>query len=105
MRLYFSLLAALLVGCVTTTKVVPTGLDTYMISAANDACGNCTPARMRVAQQASDYCAKLSRAMVVKDIKEDTFDIGFGHRLTLTFVCAPIGDFDRARPPPEDPKN
>jgi hypothetical protein len=47
------------------------------------------PQQIRVSQQASDYCAKMGKAMVVKNTQEQTFDIGFGHRVTLTFACTP----------------
>ena len=76
-----------LTACVTTSKIVPAGQDTFMISAANDTCGNCTPPHIRVTEQASTYCAKMSKTMVVKNTEEQTFDIGFGKRVTLTFSC------------------
>jgi hypothetical protein len=81
------LFAALLTGCMTTSKIVPAGKDTYMISAANDTCGNCTPPQIRVTEEASNYCARISKTMVVKDTQNQTFDIGFGKRVTLTFAC------------------
>lgn len=74
-------------ACMTTSQIVPAGADTYMVSAANDTCGNCTPAEIRATQQASAYCAAQGKTMVVKDTQEHTFDIGFGHRTTLTFSC------------------
>lgn len=80
-------LTLFLAGCVTTSQIVPAGKDTYMISAANDACGNCTPPQIRATEQASAYCAKMSRAMTVKNVEEQTFDIGAGKRYTLTFSC------------------
>lgn len=79
--------ALLLAGCVTTSKVVPAGQDTYMISAANDACGNCTPALVRATEQANAYCQKMGKTMTVKESKDQTYDIGFGKRVTLTFTC------------------
>ena len=81
------MLAASLAGCVTTSNIVPAGKDTYMISAANDACGNCAPAQIRATEQASAYCAKLGKTFVLKDTQGQTFDIGFGKRVTLTFLC------------------
>ena len=81
--------AAGLTGCVTTSQIVPAGQDTFMVSAANDSCGNCTPPLIRATEQASAYCTKLSRTMVIKETKDDTFDIGFGKRVTLTFACLP----------------
>jgi hypothetical protein len=77
----------LLTGCATTSKVVPAGQDTFMVSAANDTCGNCTPPQIRATEQASAYCANQSKEMVMKYTKEEVFDIGFGKRITLTFAC------------------
>ena len=77
----------LLAGCVTTSDLVPAGQDTYMISAANDTCGNCTPPQIRVTQAANAYCKKLGKTMVMRNTEENTFDIGFGKRVTLTFSC------------------
>lgn len=81
------LLLLLVAGCVTTSQIVPAGQDTYMVSAANDACGNCTPPLIRVTQQASAYCAALSKTMVTKATRDDSFDLGYGKRVTLTFSC------------------
>lgn len=77
----------LLAGCVTTSKVVPAGQDTYMISAGNDACGNCTPPQIRATEQANAHCAAMNKTMVVKDTQNQTWDMGFGHRVTITFSC------------------
>lgn len=89
MRIAFFAIVAniLLTGCVTTSKIVPAGENTFMISAANDTCGNCTPPEVRATEQASAYCSKQGKTMTVKESKEQTFDIGFGHRVTLTFAC------------------
>jgi len=78
---------ALLTGCVTTSKIVPAGTDTFMISAANDTCGNCTPPEIRATEQAVAYCKSLGKSAGIKDTQKQTFDIGFGHRVTLTFEC------------------
>jgi hypothetical protein len=89
MKAGIALIALALIGCATTTKIVPAGQDTYMISAANDACGNCTPPEFRISEQASSYCASMSKTMVVKDTKDQTYDIGYGKRVTVTFSCVP----------------
>ena len=47
-----------------------------MISAANDSCGNCAPAQIQATQQASEYCSKMNKTLVVKDTQEQTFDMG-----------------------------
>ena len=64
----------LLLACVTTSQVVPAGQDTYMISAANDTCGNCTPPQLRATERASAYCAKAGKTRVAKDSSESTFE-------------------------------
>jgi hypothetical protein len=87
MKVAIAGMLVLLSACATTTQIVPAGQDTYMISAANDTCGNCTPPQIRVTQQASEYCAKQSKTMIVKETKDEKFDIGFGKRVTLTFAC------------------
>jgi hypothetical protein len=58
-----------------------------MVSAANDTCGNCAPPQIRATQQAHEYCKALGKELVTKDASEQSFDIGFGHRYTLTFSC------------------
>lgn len=87
MKLKFCVLALVLSGCVTTSQVVPTGTDTYMITASTDACGNCTPSQIRAAEQANAYCAALSKKMVVENMTQETFDISFGRKTTLMFRC------------------
>lgn len=79
--------ALVLSGCVTTSHIVPAGQDTFMISAANDTCGNCEPPQVRATEQASAYCTKIDKVMQVKSFDTQTFDIGFGKRYTLTFSC------------------
>jgi hypothetical protein len=85
--IWFALSMISLAGCVTTSKIVPAGESTYMISAANDACGNCEPPEIRIAQQATAHCAAMGKKMVAKDTKNQTFDIGYGKRVTFTFMC------------------
>jgi hypothetical protein len=87
MRTGLFAVAAMLSACVTTSKIVPAGQDTYVVSAANDVCGNCTPPQIRVAEQATAYCTNLGKKMVVQKQDNQTFDIGFGKRITLTFRC------------------
>lgn len=38
-------------------------------------------------KEASAYCSKMSKTMVAKNTDQQTFDIGFGKRYTLTFSC------------------
>lgn len=92
MKTVISMLALVVAGCVTTSPVVPVGKDTYMVTASNDACGNCSEPQIRAAQQANAYCASISKVMIARDTAEQTFDIGFGHKRTLTFSCVAPDD-------------
>lgn len=87
MKFSVCLVLVALSACATTSQIVPAGQDTYMVSAANDTCGNCTPPQIRATEQAGAYCKSLGRTMAVKDSQNQTFDIGFGKRYTLTFAC------------------
>jgi len=79
--------AAAIAGCTSTSHVVSAGHGTYRVSATNDACDNCTPALDLVKQEASEYCAKMSKTMVVEDQHEERYHLG--ERITLTFTCEP----------------
>lgn len=87
MKLTILAFVVVLAGCVTTSRIVPAGKGTYMISAANDTCGNCSPPQIRATEQADAYCKQMNKSMVVKDTQDQTFDIGFGKRYTITFSC------------------
>jgi hypothetical protein len=86
-------------GCVTTSAVVPMGKDSYMLTASNDACGNCSnPPQIRAAQQANAYCDSLGLHMIVRRIDHESFDMGYGHKATITFSCVRDTDTEYARP-------
>jgi hypothetical protein len=87
MQIRILVVALILAGCVTTSDVVPTGKDTYMVTASTDPCGNCTPTQIRAAERANAYCKALSKRMVVENMTLETFDISFGRKTTLMFRC------------------
>jgi hypothetical protein len=92
MKIAISIFALVLAGCVTTSQVVPIGKDTYMVTASNDVCGNCTPSQIRAAEQANAYCSAMSQRMVAQSQAQEAFDIGFGRKTTLTFRCESPAD-------------
>lgn len=92
MKIAISILGLALAGCVTTSAVVQTGKDTYMVTASNDACGNCTPSQIRAIQQANAYCAAMSKKVVVQNTSQETFDIGFGKKTNVIFICVAADD-------------
>jgi hypothetical protein len=85
----FLVLAVSLAGCTTSPTVVPAGQDTYVASAENNRCSSCTSPQSRATQRATEYCLERNKTMAVKDMKNDTFNHGYGKRFTLTFSCAP----------------
>jgi hypothetical protein len=87
MKIQWMMVALLLSACVTTPKVAPIGKDTYLVTASNDACGNCTPPEIRAANEASSYCAAQSKTATVEKTDVQTFDMGYGHRVLTTFRC------------------
>lgn len=81
---------AVLAICVSTSnlaqdltpgEVVSIGQNTYKIRITNELPG---VADRRAMKLASEYCTRINRTMVVKDI---TFDAGYGY--TLTWSCLP----------------
>ncbi len=76
-----------LTGCVTAPKVAPVGKDTYIVTASNDACGNFTLAEIRAANEASSYRAAQGKTSTVIKTETQTFDLGYGHRIFMTFSC------------------
>lgn len=87
MKIQFCALALVLAGCVTAPKIAPVGKDTYLVTASNDACGNCTPAEIRAAREATSYCAAQSKTATITHTETQTFDLGYGHRVLMTFTC------------------
>jgi len=71
--------ALLLAACVTTSKVVPAGKDSYMVVASVD-CANCTPSQVRAVDQANAYCGTLSKFMVIRRMNGEKFDLGIGNK-------------------------
>jgi hypothetical protein len=89
--------ALLLAACVTTSKVVPAGKDSFMIVASVD-CANCTPSQVRAVDQANAYCGTLSKFMVIRRMNGEKFDLGIGNKTTLIFSCLDKSDPEYTRP-------
>lgn len=88
MQFKLVILTVLLAGCVTTSRVATIGPNKYMVTASNDACGNCSnPPQIRAAEQAQSYCSGMGKKSTVQNGQDQTFDIGFGHKYTITFTC------------------
>jgi len=100
MRLIVCLLSiASVAACgVTTTEVVPAGKDSYMI--AGTATGSIAAGRSLVAatKAANEYCAKLSKVMIIRRTDEGG-SAGFGgEHSNLIFSCVNENDPEYQRP-------
>ena len=88
MKRWIGLTAAIVVaGCITTSRVVPIGKNVYMVTASSDTCENCTPPQIRAAERANAHCDAMGKTMVLQNSSNETFDLGFGHKTTITFQC------------------
>ena len=47
----------------------------------------CTPPQIRITEEAANYCRKMAMNMVATHTQDESFDGGFGHRVTMTFAC------------------
>lgn len=77
MKQFLFLLAILVAGCASVTDVVPTGPDTFMVS-ARGVMGNSSAGqeKAKAFQRANEYCNDLGRQMVPINVSETTG--GFG---------------------------
>ncbi len=82
---YVSLL--LVAGCASTSRVVPYGKDTFMVT-ADDGGGRTNIPRLQVmvAEEANAHCAKLGKTMEVKSASARG-NAWIGRSATLTFSC------------------
>ncbi len=81
--------AALMLAACTSTGVVPTGDDTYMIGKRSAQAGFGPPVKTRAAvyAEANEFCAKKQAS--VETINLDVINSGFGRpgSVTLEFRC------------------
>jgi hypothetical protein len=97
LKKYFSVL--LLVGCATTSQVVPYGKDSYIIS-ADDAWGgySSTSLQVRAAQRANAFCENQGQKMVVRNTSNTGVQAWTGTSSSLVFSCVDSNDSEYGRP-------
>lgn len=88
MRKYLVFFIPLLVSsCMMSGDIVPTGPDTYMVSAiACPACGGTTKSITMVLKDAGSYCASQGKRMLKVDMKNDKWFNEAGETV-LEFRC------------------
>ena len=80
-------LLLLIAGCASTSRVVPYGKDTFMVT-ADDGGGTTNIPRLQVmvAEQANAHCATLGKTMEVKNASARG-NVWTGRSATLIFSC------------------
>ena len=80
-------IAAALAGCVSASKVAPTGNGTYVIQGRAVGPWNVDKDRAKALKMANDYCAKQGKRVVLHNIDEAGHAALLGARATITFEC------------------
>jgi len=81
-------LVMLLSGCMTTSDVISTGPDTYLLSsAACPACGGSTKAITLALQKASAYCSERGKVMLRKSVTKENLNYAGAGGSSLEFRC------------------
>lgn len=89
--LVFPVLAIALLGCSTSTGVVPIGDNAYYVSirAPQVSFGPPVTQKADAYKEANDYCASLGLAMEQVEVKEVNQVFGRHGSAQLTFKCSP----------------
>ncbi|WP_062262991.1 hypothetical protein [Endozoicomonas arenosclerae] len=75
-------------GCMTTSDVIPTGPDTYMVTtAACPACGGSSKAMTMALKKAASYCTGLGKVMLRKGFSKENLNFAGAGGSTLEFRC------------------
>ena len=90
---HLAILFIFLVGCATSSGVVPTGPDSFMVSrSAPWGSANASTVLADCYQEANEFCAKDGKKM--ETVHTQTTPLYFGHRpeAQLDFMCLKEGD-------------
>jgi len=94
----FALLTgAFSLGCAlfASTRIVPTGPDSYIAEKQGMAA---RPPLSGAVADASDYCAKLGKRILVQSTNEGQIEPGTAPRAVVTFLCLDPNDPSYQRP-------
>ena len=90
---------SMLAGCATSSSVAPYAKDSYILS-VEDASGGRSTSNLQVkaAQEASAYCAKQGKFMIVRNTRGDGVQWWTGTSSSLIFSCVDENDPEYKRP-------
>ncbi len=80
-------IAAVLAGCVSTSKVTPAVNGTYVVQGHAIGPWNVDKGRTKALKKANDYCAKEGKRLLLHNIDEVGHAALLGERATITFEC------------------
>lgn len=98
MRMIILGFAALLAGCVSSSEIVPAGKDSFIVTGAANGGMEGGKSLIAATKAANQYCAKLSKVMIIR--RTDTGgSAGFGgEHSNLIFSCVDENDAEYQRP-------
>jgi hypothetical protein len=88
----FGIVACALLGCTTTSEVVPMGKDSYMVN--SDSWTSVSPGQLAIktSKVANDYCEKQGKHMIVR--RMDSAGTPWVTTLTTSFIFSCVGEND-----------
>lgn len=88
-----------LIGCASTSDIVPYGADSYMLS-SDDVWGGYSQGSLQVkaAQRATDFCAKKEKVFIVRNTNSQGTQGWTSTSSTLIFSCVSKDDPEYQRP-------
>ena len=92
-------LVTILVGCASTTDVVPYGKDSFMLSTGDVWGAHSTGSlQVKAAQRASEFCAQRGKVFIVRNTGGQGVQLFSATSSTLIFSCISEGDPEYQRP-------
>lgn len=82
-------------GCVSTSNVIETGRDTYMISSTADGFRSASSARESALEAGASKCKSMGKHLQVTDDAMARTRMGIDTTINITFRCLAEGDARR----------
>lgn len=97
MKIAIFAITALLIGCTTTSQIVPVGKDSYIVSSSSPGTMHKASVAVKAAQAANAFCEKRGKHMVIRQTADNHLGIT-GNETNLIFGCVSADDPEYAHP-------
>lgn len=89
-----------LVGCTTSTGIIPIGQDTYMISGSGKSPGGYSGSEVKAVafREATKYCTSIGKKLQVVSTNQRDMSYGVNATAELQFMCLDSTDAELGRP-------